>query len=106
MAYTNNVFTYYYTNDVFYMLCVFTCYFLNKMEGDMAHGIIELVKGTLFPLFWLFHWRVFYQADFFLHLLKFIYSIDQSNLMTFLFVICIFLTYKDLDFQASKASVL
>lgn len=51
VTYTNKVFTYYYTNDVFYMLCVFTCYFLNKIEGDMAHGITELVKDTLFLLF-------------------------------------------------------
>lgn len=77
--------------------------FLNKMEGDMAHGITELVKGTLFPQFWLFHcWGFFYQVDFFLYLLKLIYCITHTSFMRFLFVIWIFfLIYEHQDFQAS-----
>lgn len=80
-----------YTNDV-KDLWVFISFY-NHMKGDMAHGITEVVKGALFPQFWLFNciclW-VLYQLDIFLSVLKFIYSIDCISSMWFLFVACIF----------------
>lgn len=89
--YTSSI-TMTYTNDV-KDLCVFICYFYNKMKGDVAHGITEVVKGVLLPQFWLcncVHLWVLYQLDIFLSFLKFIYSIDCISSMWFLFVACIF----------------
>lgn len=63
------------------------------MEGEMAHGITEVVKGALFPPLWLFNcvrlW-VLYQLDIFLSFLKWIDCIGYISSMWFLFVAYIF----------------